>query len=309
MMRLIAFVFLLSSNSVFAQKVEIAFRLSEKDLIPEGIAYDAATKAFYISSIHKNKIVKVDAQQRASDFTTTAQDGLGQVLGMKVVNGKLWACSNSAEGNEKGMAMVHQYDVATGKLIQKWIFPFAGEKHLFNDLVITKHGDAFISDSDFGAVYRVHASLTVPELWLKHDRLRDINGIALLGDQALVVNASIGFFRMEIETKEFKSLPFGDYFPIGIDGLSTYEQSLVGIQNIIYPVSVNQYYLNNTRDAITKARVLVADHPDFEIPTTGVVVGNWFYFIANSQMRKLEKDKIKDPSKLNDTLILKVSLN
>jgi len=33
--------------------------LEEKDLIPEGIAYDDQERAFYVGSIHRNKIVRV----------------------------------------------------------------------------------------------------------------------------------------------------------------------------------------------------------------------------------------------------------
>ena len=53
----------------------------------------------------------------------------------------------------------------------------------------------------------------------------------------------------------------------------------------------------------------MSNHPLFDIPTTGVVVNDWFYFIANSQMSNLGKDKIIDPEKLKEILIMKVRLN
>jgi hypothetical protein len=47
----------------------------------------------------------------------------------------------------------------------------------------------------------------------------------------------------------------------------------------------------------------------FDIPTTGVVVGDWFYFIGNSQLPMLEDDgTIKNPEKLKEVVILKLSL-
>jgi hypothetical protein len=96
---------------------------------------------------------------------------------------------------------------------------------------------------------------------------------------------------------------------IGIDGLCFYKQSLIGIQNVTYPVCINQYNLNSTFDKIENANVLLADHPLFDTPTTGVVVNDWFYFIANSQMSNLEKDKIIDPARLKEVLIMKIKLN
>src|SRR6185369_17732903 len=82
----------------FGQSAETAFRLVEKDLIPEGITYDPSTKSFYIGSINKRKIVKVSENGNVSDFIPSGQDGIGEVLGLKVANGKLWACNNLPGG-------------------------------------------------------------------------------------------------------------------------------------------------------------------------------------------------------------------
>jgi sugar lactone lactonase YvrE len=46
----------------------VAFRLDEKDLIPEGITHDSRTGRFFLSSINKEKVVAVDAAGKASDF-------------------------------------------------------------------------------------------------------------------------------------------------------------------------------------------------------------------------------------------------
>jgi hypothetical protein len=70
---------------------------------------------------------------------------------------------------------------------------------------------------------------------VRDNRLRDINGIALMKDKSLVANASIGFFKIDLGTKEINTLPFQGYFPIGIDGLSLYKESLIGIQNVVFP--------------------------------------------------------------------------
>lgn len=294
---------LISSGTSFSQKTEIAFRIPEKDLIPEGITYHPDSKSFFISSINKKKIVKIDAHGKISDFVSSGQDGIGEVLGMKVFAGKLWACNNL-----DGKSMVHQFDITSGKLLKKWVFEFGTEHHLFNDLAIVKD-EAFISDSDNGSVFHISPRLDKPEVWFKDDRLRDINGIALLNEGSLVVNASVGFFKINLTTKEISTLPFPGYFPLGIDGLSMYKQSMIGIQNVIFPISINQYYLNDASDRIDKARVLVANHPQFEVPTTGTVVDNWFYFIANSQLFNYERGEIKDPSKLQQVLIMKVKLD
>lgn len=298
---------LICTLSSFCQKAETAFRIPEKDLIPEGITYDPATRSFFVSSIIRRKIVKVDEQRKSSDFVSSGQDGIGEVLGLKIVNGKLWACSNLPD-QDPSVSMMHQYDIATGKLVKKWVLPPSKEHHLFNDLAVTKGGDAFITDSDFGAVYHVNSQLDEPELWAKDARLRDSNGIALLTDESVVV-AATGFSKIDTKTKEITSLPFGAYFTLGVDGMCLYKQSLVGIQNVSFPVSINQYYLDASLSKVERARVILADHPQFDIPTTGVIVDNWFYFIANSQLLNFEKGHVKDPSKLQEVLIMRAKLD
>jgi SMP-30/Gluconolactonase/LRE-like region len=292
-----------------AQEAEIAFRIAEKDLIPEGIAFDPGSNSFFVSSIHKNKIIRINPDKRITDFIVSGHEGIGQVLGMKVSDGKLWVCSNTGEGNPQGQSMVHVFDITGRILSKKWILQSAGEIHLFNDLVIGSNGDVFISDSDYGAIYRVNNTLKNPELLIKDERLNYANGITLTPNDEVIVNTFKGFFKINTITRELKALPFPNYYVIGIDGLSFYKQSLIGIQNITYPVCINQYNLNSSFDKIENARVLVANHPLFDIPTTGVVVDDWFYFIANSQMGNLDKDKIKDPAKLKEVLIMKIKLN
>lgn len=62
---------------------ETAFLL-EKDLIPENIAYDAKTRAFFVGSMYKAKIIRIGADGVVSDFVPSRRDGLLSVLGMKI---------------------------------------------------------------------------------------------------------------------------------------------------------------------------------------------------------------------------------
>jgi len=305
---LVWLVFLLASLPLEAQSVEVAFRIQEKDLIPEGIAYDSTSRSFFVSSIHKNKIIRIDERNKVTDFIKSGKEGIGQALGMKVSEGKLWVCSNTGKGNAQDQSMIHAFDLASGDLVSKWNLP-PGETHLFNDLAIDSRGNVIVSDSDYGAIYRVNPKSSNVELLIKDARLQYANGITIAPDDGVIVNTFKGFFKINTITLEMTALPFPNYYVIGIDGLCFYKQSLVGIQNVTYPVSINQYQLNAAFDKIESARVLLADHPNFDIPTTGVIVEDWFYFIANSQMSNLEKDKIIDRSRLKDVLIMKIKLN
>lgn len=61
----------------------MALRLADPALIPEGIAWDAKGRRFFLGSIAQRKIVTVDRQGRRRDFSH-ADDRLETVLGLAV---------------------------------------------------------------------------------------------------------------------------------------------------------------------------------------------------------------------------------
>src|SRR5260370_26206805 len=50
-----------------------AFATEEKDLIPEGLAYDEKQNLYYLGCLSRLKIVKITAEGRASHFTSAAR--------------------------------------------------------------------------------------------------------------------------------------------------------------------------------------------------------------------------------------------
>lgn len=305
-MKKVVFVLLIISSNVFAQ-VETAFDLPEKDLIPEGLAYNPVDQSFFVSSIYKHKIVKVLPGGRCEDFTLPHQDGLGEVLGVKVdsLNQHLWVCSNEVENGVTTKSMIHQYNIATKKLIQK--FELEEKNHLFNDLDIS-NGQVYITDSDANSVYVISPGQGL-RLFLIDEKLKYCNGLVFNGNGTMLFISSFsGVYSLEIKTKKLDRLRLPGYHVFGMDGLYRYKNSLVGIQNTSFPESVNQYFFNEEQNGFSTAKNLVASDSRFDIPTTGVVVNDWFYFIANSQMGNLENGGIKGNMKLKNVLILKVRL-
>jgi len=78
-------------------RADAGFTLRERELLTEGVAYDARTRTFFVSSVRHRKIVAVDDRGRQRDFITEAQDGIGGVFGMAVdpVHRTLWASSTA----------------------------------------------------------------------------------------------------------------------------------------------------------------------------------------------------------------------
>src|SRR5262249_44449851 len=72
-------------------RAKVAFSIGEGDLVPEGIAYSARRRTFYLGSI-KRKIIAVSEKGEVRDFVGPAAGDLGAVVGLRVddARGELW---------------------------------------------------------------------------------------------------------------------------------------------------------------------------------------------------------------------------
>lgn len=294
---------------------KIAFEVSEKDLIAEGLAYDPVDDCFYLSSIFKRKIVRAEKSGKHADFTSTAQDGLFQVLGMKVDAERriLWACSEVESINKEtdGYSGIFKYDLTTGKLIKKYVIDNKAGPHLFNDLVFNSARDVFFTDSRAGCVYTINHAKDVIEPFTTPNSFTYPNGIALSSDgRHLFVADAKGIAVLDPKSARRTQLKPPQNNEIrGFDGLYYYRNSLIGIQNAPRLQRVIRLFLNAEVTAVERVEVLDRNNPLFNIPTTGTIVGDEFYFIGNSQLDSLKPDgTIPAPEKLQAVRILKLKL-
>ena len=300
----------------------IGFTISERDLIPEGFAYDPIDNCFYLSSLYKCKIVKIHSNGSYADFTSEKQDGLMPVTGMKVDAERriLWVCSEVSGQNYKdadstalGHSGIFKYDLVSGDLIRKFIIMEKGVNHLFNDIVVAKNGDVYFTDSDAKKVYRIGYESDRPEVFVEDAGFGYPNGIALDQNEEhlYVADSGPGINRINLKTKEISYLATPkNVTTVGIDGLYFYENSLIAVQNGFGEANrVSRFYLNETGDEVIKHEILEMNNPHFQIPTIGAIADGYFYYIANSQMGSFDNSHNIFPNdKLNDVLIMKVKL-
>jgi DNA-binding beta-propeller fold protein YncE len=292
-------------------KPQVAFTIKEKDLIPEGITYDPVGKHFYVGSIYKRKIVRIGGNGAVSDFTKPGQDDLLEVLGMAVdaTQRRLWVCNNSPEHDTVNLiSNVHVFDLKSGQLLKKYQLS-GSKKHLFNDIYLTRSGDAYITDSDGGAVYVIRKGNDNIEEFIKPGTFMYPNGISATPDEKRIIVCARGLVAIDVESRKITDLRHPVYRLIGIDGFYRYKNSFVGIQNVFFPEAIHRFYLQADGNGTEKVELVAVNDPRFDAATTGVVVGDDFYFIANTQLYKLDGGQIKDPETLADILIMKVSLD
>lgn len=300
---------------------DLAFTLFEKDLIPEGMTYDPRQQRFYVSSVHKRKIVYINSSDGTSgDLFTEAEDGLYSTLGMKVdaARNQLWVAGmlNNPKARLKNIteptkAAVFQYNLETKKLIHQYSLDDTLQ-HMFNDLVITG-GNIFVTDTRQNSVYKINPSKQTIDLWFQNGSAFRPNGITVSQDQQyLFVAHWSGLARLTIaDTHHIQLQTKLNTTLSGIDGLYSYGNDLVAVQNNAGPQArVMRFELNKEMNSVVKSVILESGNPLFNVPTTGVIVNDEFYFIANSQLRSFSPDGTIFPlDKLQPTIILKLSLS
>ena len=297
-----------------------AFELAERDLIPEGTAYDTGTRTLYLTSFYKRKVVAVSANGTARDFTAAGQDGLGAAVGLEVDprRRELWVASMHlpdvpiplADSTYLGAGVLHRYDLATGRLIRRYVVPPGPvRRHAFNDLTILPNGDVYVTDSDAGALYVVPArSDSVVEV-LPPGTYLFPNGITQddTGRLLFIAHAG-GIDRMGPSTRRPERLAVPDSLDVSwIDGLAYYRGSLIAHQPSNQQ-RVIRLYLDGSRSAVSRSEIIERHHPRFAQPTTGEVAGDTYYYIANAQLRRFRDGKIFPPDQLDPVLILRADL-
>jgi len=295
-----------------------AFALPEKDLIPEGITYDPVEEVFYLGSTYKCKIIKVDKFGLTEDFTSEKQDGLRTVLGLKVDPGRriLWANSTvtsppprGVDLRESGWSAVFKYDLDTGRLLKKYILHEEGKKHLFNDLAVGGRGSVFITDSEAGAIYAILPETDELILFLAAESFIYPNGIAISPDDRTLYVAHLGgMIRIDLETRAYRPVAHPTHITLyGIDGLYWYRNSLVAIQNGLNRVV--RLFADHSGLGVDILEILEANNPALDIPTTGVIIGDEFYYIANAVLSTFQEDGTLALERLKDIVIMKTAFH
>jgi Cu-Zn family superoxide dismutase len=114
---------------------------------PEGIAVDRRTKQFYVGVSADGAIYSGTlGSETVSPFIAGASGG--SALGLKVSRGKLYVA-----GGQSGLIKV--YNLATKALVGSFD---TGPGGALNDLVITHHGDVFVTDSFRPTLWHVTAA-------------------------------------------------------------------------------------------------------------------------------------------------------
>jgi hypothetical protein len=289
-----------------------AFELDDRALIPEGIAHDASSGAFFVGSVAKGTIWRVGFGNALAEFAPR-MEGLDSVLGLAVDGPRriLYAVATSAittEGRKRRRNAVLAFDIDKQRLLRQVEVPGAVQ---LNDVAVAFGGRVYASDSASGAIFEIPregaARTVVPA-----ERLRGSNGLAATPDgKRLYVAHSTGLALVDPATGEVRQVANTTRETVAaIDGLYEFQGELVGVQNLTTPGRVIVISLSRDGGTVTRVRTLLSHHHNaLDEPTTGVVTERGFYLLAATGVSHLGDDgRIANPDTVPRPTVLRVLL-
>ncbi len=299
----------------------VAFRLNEPDFMPDAMTYDRGSRRFLVGSLHRRKVVVVDEiSGRTADYATFREAGFLSVRGLEADNqrGALYVLSaggpqmQGAAQDSDGQSFLHRLQLSSGRQVTRIAPSPAAEAHLLRDLVQAPDGSLLMTDTRAGAIYRWRPGARALEPFVSLGAHVSPGGITWSGDgRALYVAHLEGLSRVDVRTREV--VPVGHPAAmtlVGIDGLATHGSDLIAVQNGLPGLS-RVVRLRLTPDGLNVRAmdVLDANLPDHDTPSAGVVVGDGFYYVANSQVRRFTAPGVPGPPEsLQKPVIRRVNL-
>jgi len=291
-----------------------AFEIEDRALMPEGIAYDAPSRSFFIGSVHRRVLRLGPDNAAASEFAGTGA-GLDAVLGLAVDAPRriLYAVSTSAlttEGRRNRRNAVVAFDVDSRKLLHRYDVPAAMQ---LNDVTVALGGRVFASDSARGAVYEIAVKGPGPAREvLAPGSVGGANGLAAApGGDRLYVAHSTGLAVIDIADGSVKRVDNRTRETVAaIDGLYQWQGQLIGVQNVTTPGRVIPMTLSPEGDAVTRVTTMLSHHHNaLDEPTTGAIAGDNFYLLAATGISRYNADgRIDDPATAPTPRVVRIPL-
>jgi sugar lactone lactonase YvrE len=240
---------ILLSNAVIASD---AIVIENEGLYPEGISFDEQQNLFYVSSVGRGEIWRVDRQGNAELFAR--HPDIASTIGLQVDNDthRLLVCvsdpglSEQSQSENVGIiAGLAVFDLPSGKrLAYHDLASVAGAGgHFANDVTVDEQGNIYVTDSFSPVIYRIadNGSIDViaqyPQLQVSPGQF-GLNGIVYHSDGFLIVahHASGKLYRIDIDNPELaieisRSGMSEEWQITGLDGLLLIDSTTLAAVN------------------------------------------------------------------------------
>ncbi|QNI32035.1 hypothetical protein H7849_24000 [Alloacidobacterium dinghuense] len=283
-----------AANEMPLSRAETALVLPDSSLLAEDVDYDARTKSFLITSVLEKKIVQVGLDGKARDFALSPSGWPMLAIKVDAQRSRVWATEVALDGfkvvrpTDWGRSAVLCFDLSSGKLLHRVEGP---KPSALGDMTLTREGDPIVSDGDGGGVYRLqgdslqrldHGEFISPQTPAMHPD----------GKHVFIPDYTRGIGVLDLASKEVTWLAQGGSKPYaltGVDGLYLDHGWLTLVQNGTSPERVIRLKLNPSLRRVVSEELIERATPTLGDPTHGVLVGDYFYYIANSGWNQLDE--------------------
>ncbi|MFW2341452.1 SMP-30/gluconolactonase/LRE family protein [Brevundimonas sp.] len=284
-------------------------------VLAESLVRDETRGRWLVSQIAGRTIVSVSDDGTVSPWLQPHPAVSGVVgLALDETRGIVWATTAPLPpavhgGSDEAPAnALLEIDLTTGRVVQAHEAPSDGREHAFGDLAVGPAGEVYVADGLSGDVYRLDAP-DGPLVPFVTGVFGSPQGTVALGDHLFVADYSSGLWRVPLSG----GIPVRLAAPpetslIGIDGLATDGTWLFAIQNGVAPQRVLRLALTPDHSEILAVRVLAANLPGLEEPTSGAVIDGQLVFIARSQWNGFDQDGAPLQTDLPPALISRLPL-
>nr|WP_321232751.1 hypothetical protein [uncultured Psychroserpens sp.] len=292
--------------------------LDEKDLIPEGTAYNLRTNTIYIGSIFKQKILGITQNGEVEEIINQKHFGKLSPIGMEMDNSQytLWVCAAAApivnQSNAKdwktSIMAFDLYNQTLKKEYQLKVVDSVNFRVFFNDITVTNEGDVYTTESVNSKIYKIDKTSNKLKFFKNLAPYTFPNGITYhTALHALFVATDQGIVKLDLKNETTSLLSTSDSINTKvIDGLAIYDDYFIGHQS----TKVSKFFFNEDISKITKVEVL-ASGDEFDSSTTGEIGNDYYHYIVNSQIRSgvdRTQNTIKPLDSLENIIIRSIKL-
>jgi len=282
--------------------------------MPEALAFDAKTGRLFAGTVHDGYVLvrtgtPVDEPEEASD-TSGSDSGFSvfaspdTVTGLKAVidvlvdeqRGHLWVATGStsqyraARAADFGRTSLIKLDLESGEKLGEYRVLPDGKPHLLGAMTQAADGTIYATDSLSPVIYRLEPGSDRPEVFAGNPMFTSLRGLALSADEKRLYFADydLGIFFFETDSRRGSVLRGPETLNLGgIDGLYSWQGSLVAIQNGISPNRILRLDLDESGTSVESIAPLSVALPEFDTPTFGTMVDNRLVYLAASHWDKV----------------------
>jgi hypothetical protein len=294
-------------------------RFGDASLLTEDLAYDPVTKSFFASSVHRGRVVEVTSAGVERELVDAALSPGWGVFAARVDAPRrlLWTSVGStktADGYvaaDSGRTGLVAWDLRTHRPVRRLEWRADGRPHLIGDLTVGPDGTVYATDSPSGALRIVRPgadsiATLIPDRGLEGPQTP---ALALDGRHLYIAEYGPGIRVLDLRTGALRHLTFAPGVGLqGIDGLYVHGRELLAVQNGTRPERVMRFRLDASGTHVLSGVAVESGTRRLGDPTHGVLVGDDFYFLANTGWDRVGRDELLSPEPATPAAILKARL-